>query len=149
VQETPPIDHISAPLEEARLGLSGQAPSGGDPLPYDFGDLDDGWKAEVLQQDPAPARSDARLSFEPYLIPTKAPGPATATSIVAGVTVALMSHPPTALTMVEVSEREGVVTLRGQVDSAELKRIAEEIAAGQPNVRSVVNALEVKSPRRL
>jgi osmotically-inducible protein OsmY len=56
---------------------------------------------------------------------------------------ALLSDPRTDISVIEVRNSDGVVTLKGQVDSAEIKEAAEEIAASQPGVLSVTNSLEV------
>jgi osmotically-inducible protein OsmY len=57
---------------------------------------------------------------------------------------ALLSDPRTSISVIEVVNERGVVTLKGEVDSAEVREVAEEIAKEQPGVLSVVNALEVK-----
>jgi osmotically-inducible protein OsmY/sporulation protein YlmC with PRC-barrel domain len=57
---------------------------------------------------------------------------------------ALLSDPRTSVAVIEVINEQGIVTLRGEVDSAEIRAAAEEFAARQPGVLSVVNALEVK-----
>jgi osmotically-inducible protein OsmY len=57
---------------------------------------------------------------------------------------ALLSDPRTSLSAIGVENGKGVITLTGQVDSVEIYEAAEEIAAGQPGVLSVVNALEVE-----
>jgi osmotically-inducible protein OsmY len=67
------------------------------------------------------------------------------TAIVAQVTAALLANPPAKLTAVEVTNEQGVVTLKGQVDSLETREMAEEIAAHYPGVSTVINALEVES----
>jgi osmotically-inducible protein OsmY len=67
------------------------------------------------------------------------------TAIVAQVTAALLANPPAKLTAVEVTnDEQGVVTLKGQVDSLETREMAEEIAAHYPGVSTVINALEVE-----
>jgi osmotically-inducible protein OsmY len=67
------------------------------------------------------------------------------TAIVAQVTAALLANPPAKLTVVEVTNEQGVVTLKGQVDSLETRKMAQEIAAHYPGVSTVINALEVES----
>ena len=57
---------------------------------------------------------------------------------------ALLTDPRTSVSVIEVLNASGIVTLKGQVDSAEIREAAEEIAANQPGVLSVVNALEVQ-----
>lgn len=57
---------------------------------------------------------------------------------------ALLTDPRTSVSVIEVLNKSGIVTLKGQVDTAEIRAAAEEIAANQPGVLSVVNALEVK-----
>ena len=49
---------------------------------------------------------------------------------------------------IDVSSARGVVTLQGRVESADDKRIAEEIAKETDGVRSVVNRIEVANPRK-
>jgi osmotically-inducible protein OsmY len=66
------------------------------------------------------------------------------TAIVAQVTAALLANPPAKLTAVEVANEQGVVTLKGQVDSPETREMAEEIAAHYPGVNTVINALKVE-----
>jgi len=56
---------------------------------------------------------------------------------------ALLSDPWTHLSVIQVANERGVVTLKGTVDSIEVSEAAVEIAAEQPGVVSVVNALEV------
>ena len=65
-------------------------------------------------------------------------------AIVARVTAALASDPRTDVAVIGVVNEQGLVTLKGQVDSPEVEEAAEQIAAQQPGVISVVNALEVK-----
>ena len=57
---------------------------------------------------------------------------------------ALLSDPRTSISVIEVVNERGMVTLKGEVDSAEVREAAEEIAEEQPGVLSVVNALQVK-----
>ena len=47
------------------------------------------------------------------------------------------------VTNISVNSTNGVVTLAGQVDSAEVKSRAETVAAGVPKVSRVVNNLQV------
>lgn len=68
----------------------------------------------------------------------------TATAIVARVTAAFLDDPRTSMAVIEVISEQGVVILKGQVDSPKVREAAEEITAEQPGVISVVNALEVK-----
>ena len=56
---------------------------------------------------------------------------------------ALLSDPWTQLSVIQVVNERGVVTLKGTVDSIEASEAAVEIAVDQPGVVSVVNALEV------
>ena len=58
---------------------------------------------------------------------------------------ALLHDPRTNVAVIEVLNEGGVVTLKGQVDSVDIQKAAIEVAAGQPGVLSVVNALEVES----
>jgi osmotically-inducible protein OsmY len=57
---------------------------------------------------------------------------------------ALADDPRTELAVIEVIENQGVVTLKGKVDSVEVMEAAEEIAAEQPGVIRVVNAMRVE-----
>jgi osmotically-inducible protein OsmY len=56
---------------------------------------------------------------------------------------ALLSDARTDLSVIEVVNERGVITLKGTVDSVEVSEAAAGIAAEQPGVVSVVNALEV------
>jgi len=69
---------------------------------------------------------------------------ATGVSVRTSVRHALLSDPRTSLSRIEVIDDRGIVTLKGEVDGAEVRAAAEEIAAAQPGVVSVVNALEVQ-----
>ncbi len=68
----------------------------------------------------------------------------TDTAIMARVVAALADDPRTANAVIEVASDRGVVTLSGTVDSPEVRGAAQEIAARQPGVVAVVNALEVQ-----
>jgi osmotically-inducible protein OsmY len=68
----------------------------------------------------------------------------TDTAIVARVTAALADDPRTEMAVIEVISERGLVTLKGEVDSAKVRDAAEKIAAELPGVVSVVNALEVE-----
>jgi len=48
---------------------------------------------------------------------------------------------------VKYSVKSGVVTLDGEVNSRELRAIAERVATGVPNVQQVVNNLQVKNQK--
>jgi osmotically-inducible protein OsmY len=48
---------------------------------------------------------------------------------------------------VKYEVKSGVVTLTGDVNSEELRSIAEKVAAGVPNVQQVVNDLQVKNQK--
>jgi osmotically-inducible protein OsmY len=41
--------------------------------------------------------------------------------------------------------KNGVVTLKGEVNSEGKRSLAEKVAAGVPNVKQVVNEIEVKN----
>jgi osmotically-inducible protein OsmY/sporulation protein YlmC with PRC-barrel domain len=69
------------------------------------------------------------------------------TAIMARVTAALAEDKRTALTPIEVSSVAGTVTLSGEVDSAETRAAAEEIARQVPGVKLVVNNLSIR-PRK-
>ena len=62
--------------------------------------------------------------------------------IAARVRAALTQDPRTAEYSIEVIEENGLVTLRGEVDSQEASQAAEEIARTQEGVIEVVNELE-------
>lgn len=68
----------------------------------------------------------------------------TDTAIMARVTVALEEDARTDLANIEVISEHGIVTLKGQVDNAEVKEAAEKIASTRDGVISVTNALEIK-----
>jgi uncharacterized protein YrrD len=65
-------------------------------------------------------------------------------TVTAHVTAALADDPMTDMAVIDVISEQGLVTLKGQVDSVEIRQAAEEIAKKQPGVVSVVNALEVE-----
>jgi uncharacterized protein YrrD len=69
----------------------------------------------------------------------------TDTAIVARVTAALADDSRTELADIDVTSDRGVVTLTGQVDSAEIRDEAEEIAENQVGVMEVVNDLAIES----
>jgi hyperosmotically inducible protein len=48
---------------------------------------------------------------------------------------------------VQYSVKSGVVTLDGEVNSRELRALAEKVATGVPNVQQVVNNLQVKNQK--
>lgn len=56
---------------------------------------------------------------------------------------ALAEHPDTRETAVEVINENGVITLVGEVKSAQARQAAAAIAAEQPGVISVTNSLKV------
>ena len=51
------------------------------------------------------------------------------------------------ITAIDVDSDNGVVTLKGHVDSADVKRRAEEVAKKVDGVSSVKNELEVRKPK--
>ena len=63
----------------------------------------------------------------------------------ARVTTALFNDPRTKLAVIEVIDEQGMITLREQVDSPEVREAAEEIASEQPGVVGVINALRVQA----
>jgi len=69
----------------------------------------------------------------------------TADTIQARVVTALRSDPRTDIAGIDVIARGALVTLSGQVDSQEIKDVAQKIAAEQKGVVEVVNELEVKT----
>lgn len=58
-------------------------------------------------------------------------------------TAALAAHPPTELTIINVADEAGTVTLSGQVSTPAVRTLAEKIAAGHPGVSNTVNDLQV------
>jgi osmotically-inducible protein OsmY/sporulation protein YlmC with PRC-barrel domain len=67
----------------------------------------------------------------------------TDTVVVARVIAALADDPRTGMAVIDVTSERGVITLKGRVDSVEIREAAEEIAADQDAVVSVVNGLQV------
>jgi hyperosmotically inducible periplasmic protein len=51
-------------------------------------------------------------------------------------------------TNINVDSNDGVVTLKGKVDSAEMKKKAEEITKKVEGVKSVKNELRVEAPKK-
>jgi osmotically-inducible protein OsmY len=68
----------------------------------------------------------------------------TDTAITSQVTTALLQDPRTEVAVIEVISERGVVTLKGKVDSKEIRDAAEEIARRQPGVIALMNVLEVE-----
>jgi hyperosmotically inducible protein len=66
-------------------------------------------------------------------------------SILGAVIYALLTDPRTDVSEIEATTEEGIVTLRGVVDSTQIRDVAAEIAGEQRGVDSVVNELEVKA----
>lgn len=66
-------------------------------------------------------------------------------SILGAVIHALMTDPRTDVCEIEVTCEKGVVTLRGVVDSSQIRDAAQEIAAEQPGVLSVANDLAIQA----
>ena len=52
------------------------------------------------------------------------------------------------MTNINVDSADGVVTLKGKVDTAEMKKKAEEIAKKVDGVKSVKNQLRVEAPKK-
>ena len=52
------------------------------------------------------------------------------------------------VTSIDVDSADGVVTLKGKVDSADMKKKAEEIAKKVDGVKSVKNQLRVEAPKK-
>jgi len=65
------------------------------------------------------------------------------TAIVLELSVALLADPPTQLTVIGVDNVEGIVTLTGEVGTAEVRRMAGEIASSHPWVASAINDLQL------
>jgi osmotically-inducible protein OsmY len=59
---------------------------------------------------------------------------------------ALVEDPRTADAAIEVIAEQGIVTLRGQVPSREVRVAAEEIAKGKDGVVQVINDLSIEPP---
>lgn len=77
--------------------------------------------------------------------------PDLATALLLEVTAALVADPPTELTIIEVADEAGIVTLSGRVSDPRFRALAEQIVAGYPGVSRAVNDLQVVqrlSPRR-
>jgi len=69
----------------------------------------------------------------------------TDSSVIARIRGALGSDCRTDASLININSRQGVVRLGGEVDSEEARLAAEEIAARQPGVFTVVNAMTVRS----
>jgi osmotically-inducible protein OsmY/uncharacterized protein YrrD len=67
----------------------------------------------------------------------------TDTAIASRVTIALADDSRTELADIDVASDRGIITLVGQVDSAEIREAAEEVAESQSGVVEVINDLEV------
>lgn len=61
-------------------------------------------------------------------------------------TAALAADPPTELTIIEVVDESGTVTLSGQVSDERLRTMAEDIAIGHPDVTQAINEVKVVLP---
>lgn len=72
----------------------------------------------------------------------------TSTAIDARIIAALESDPRTHLSVIDVVNEHGVVTLSGEVSSAKIRSAAEELAVRQHGVMAVINELEVKPSSR-
>lgn len=57
---------------------------------------------------------------------------------------ALLNDPRTKKSVIDVAFNQGSVTLTGVVKSADIIKVAEEIARAQPGVLMVINELKVK-----
>ena len=68
------------------------------------------------------------------------------TTILASVKSRLVAEKPSNLTKVNVDVERGTVYLSGNVESAEQKARAEQIAHDVKGVRSVVNNLQIQRP---
>jgi osmotically-inducible protein OsmY len=67
----------------------------------------------------------------------------TDTVVMARVIAALADDPRTSMAVIDVASEHGVITLKGRVDTVEIREAAEEIAADQDGAISVVNGLQV------
>ena len=70
------------------------------------------------------------------------------TALVLQMTAALVADPPTELTIINVADEAGTVTLSGRVSDPRFRALAEKIAAGYPGVSRTANDLEVAPPPR-
>lgn len=78
------------------------------------------------------------------VVQTPESGPAKVeTAIVLELSVALLADPPTQLTVIGVDNDAGIVTLTGEVGTAEVRRMAGEIASSHPGVASAINDLQL------
>jgi osmotically-inducible protein OsmY len=68
------------------------------------------------------------------------------TMLVLQMTAALVANPPTELTIINVADEAGTVTLSGQVSNSAVRAMAERIAAEYPGVSQTVNEIEVVPP---
>jgi len=66
------------------------------------------------------------------------------TAIWANVSAALMADPRTGIALIEVISERGIVTLKGQVNSTNIRDAAEDIASHQPGVKGVIVGLKVE-----
>ena len=73
------------------------------------------------------------------------PGFNVETAIVLELGAALLAEPPSQLTMIRVDNEKGIVTLTGEVDNPEVRRMAGEIASSHPGVASAINDLQISS----
>lgn len=67
------------------------------------------------------------------------------TALLLQVTTMFLVDPPTRMTFIEVNNDQGIVTLRGQVGSAEMSARVGEIVSRYPGVTGVINDLEIRS----
>ena len=65
-------------------------------------------------------------------------------NLVCSLTETLVRDPRTNVAVVGITDRDGVITLEGQVGDPDTRAAAEEIARQQPGVVDVVNRLEVR-----
>ena len=65
------------------------------------------------------------------------------TALLMELAAALIADPPTALTVVEIRDKAGMVTLSGQVGSREVRKRLEQITSQHPGVLCTINDLDV------
>jgi osmotically-inducible protein OsmY len=65
------------------------------------------------------------------------------TALLMELTAALISDPPAALTVVEIRDEAGTVTLSGEVGSREVRKRLEQITNQHPGVLGTINDLDV------
>lgn len=134
-EEWPPVfEDVNATLEGSLLRLTGRVPS--DTLRY---------RAESSAcaiEGVLDVQND--LVVDPDMTPTT-PAEEQSVSLETRICTALAADPRTKQAVIEVITDRGVVTLQGQVEKAEVREAAAEIARQQPGVTVVHNELVLDS----